>query len=192
MDVKKVAILIHGKCGELFEEECLRQADALSAGEAYGFSLLHDTVPGEAEEAFDGDFDLLLYVDSSLSLSETAFSVLLENSAFVGDKAVVVGSVSGPDGAVVYGGRQKNGRIVEPDLVIPVPCRSFDAMLLLRPTAELGRSERRQFVVAPGVLASCAAPVQPQERRRSFLGGLFGGLASRRRKKEGLCPSSER
>lgn len=181
MSAKSVAILVHGKGGGLFDEECLRQADALSAEDAYSFSLMHDTVPEEAGKALGGGFDFLLYVDSSLSLGEAAFSVLLENSAFVGDKAVVVGSVAGPDGAVVCGGRQKNGRVVEPDPTIPVPCRSYDAMLVLKPKFEPGRrSERQQLVVAPGVLATCEAPVQPTVRRKPFLRGLFGGLRGQR------------
>ncbi|MGP1620927.1 MAG: glycosyltransferase family 2 protein [Candidatus Cryptobacteroides sp.] len=91
------------------------------------------------------NYDFYLWLDCELNLKENAFSVLLDNSAFVRHKAIIVGSVAGPkDGMGLdnispslfktkYGGRNRIFRLIEPDKVLPVVCEIFDGNLVLVP-----------------------------------------------------------
>ena len=93
-------------------------------------------------------------------------------------------TVCGPDKAPVFGGRNKRGKLLEPDPVIPVPCAFFDMDFALVPGYAFSCLENpsdmfreRQFdhgygaraakagvkrVVAPGVLATCSGKAEPR------------------------------
>ncbi|MCI1640151.1 MAG: glycosyltransferase [Bacteroidales bacterium] len=129
------------------------------------------------EEAAKEDFDFYLWLDYDLELSENAFSVLLYNSAFLKDRAIVAGSVTDGNGKLIYGGRTRYGKLIEPDPVIPTPCSIMDGNLVLIPKSVfsvLGSVDDRyqQYlwdydygiravksdvsrVIAPGILACC-------------------------------------
>ena len=138
----KVAIIISimegddGSAGCL--EECQRQVDAVASEGKYSFSIfLNDE--GEAgyaaswEKASEDGADIFLWIDHDLILSEGAVASLLENSEFLRHKAVITGTVGRPDKSLVFGGRTRRGRLLEPDPVIPVPCHLFDMAVALVP-----------------------------------------------------------
>ena len=138
----KVAIIItimegdDGSAGCL--EECQRQVDTVAAEGKYSFSIfLNDE--GESgytsawERASKDGADVFLWIDHDLRLNEGVITGMLENSAFLRHKAVIVGAVSRPDKTLVFGGRTRRGRLVEPDPVIPVPCQLFDMALAFVP-----------------------------------------------------------
>ena len=138
----KVAIIISimegddGSAGCL--EECQRQVDAVASEGKYSFSIfLNDE--GEAgyaaswEKASGDGADIFLWIDHDLILSEGAVASLLENSEFLRHKAVITGTVGRPDKSLVFGGRTRRGRLLEPDPVIPVPCHLFDMAVALVP-----------------------------------------------------------
>ena len=101
---------------------------------------------------------------------------LLENSEFLRHKAVITGTVAHPDKSLLFGGRTRRGRLIEPDPIIPVPCHLFDLSIALVPEYAFSHIEnpsdffRRGLLnygygaklagagvarmVAPGVLAS--------------------------------------
>lgn len=128
-------------------------------------------------EAAKEDFDYYIWLDYDLELCETAFSVLLDNSAFLRDKAIVVGSVADSKGKLIYGGRTRYGKLIEPDPVIPVACSIMNGNLVLIPKSvfyALGLMDERYLqylwdfdygiravkanitrVIAPGILATC-------------------------------------
>ena len=121
-------------------EECQRQVDAVASEGKYSFSIyINDSgEPGRQvvwEKASGESPDFYLWIDHDLRLSENALSCMLENSEFLRHRAVVIGSVSGPGKDLVFGGRTKRGRLVEPDPVIPVPCDQFDLDLVLVPAS---------------------------------------------------------
>lgn len=89
--------------------------------------------------AAEKDYDSYLWLDDKLTLGENAVYSLLDNSGFLGHKAIVVGSVLAPDGSLYRGGRSRGGRLVDPDPVIPKPCYIFDGRLVLVPRAVFER-----------------------------------------------------
>lgn len=183
--MSKVAILItihegdDGSSGCL--EECQKQIDAVASEGKYSFSIfLNDA--GEngcqavCESASKEGADLYLWIDHDLRLEEGMIASLLENSEFLRHKAVLVGSVSRQDKSLLFGGRTRRGRLIEPDPVIPIPCALFDLSIALVPQYAfahleaptdffsrkllyigLGKKLARSGVarmVAPGVLAT--------------------------------------
>ncbi|MBR5661512.1 MAG: hypothetical protein IKW99_08175 [Bacteroidales bacterium] len=183
--MSKVAILVtihdgdDGSAGCL--EECQRQVDAVASEGKYIFSIfLNDA--GEkgyqavCEKASKEGADFFLWLDHDLVLNEGMLSCLLENSEFLRHKAVITGTVSRPDKSLLFGGRTRRGRLIEPDPTIPVPCHLFDLSIALVPVFALSHLEsvsdlfRRGLLnygygmrladagvarmVAPGVLAS--------------------------------------
>lgn len=138
----KVAIIITIKEGDDGStgclEECQRQVDAIAAEGKYSFSIfLNDEGEGGFavawEKADKGGADFFLWIDHDLNLSEGAIACLLENSEFLRHKAVITGTVTRPDKSLVFGGRTRRGRLLEPDPVIPVPCHLFDMSITLVP-----------------------------------------------------------
>ncbi len=79
------------------------------------------------------DYDFYLWLDSGIRLREGTFYSLLENSGFLRHEAIVCGTVEAADGRLLFGGRARSGRIINPDSTIPVPCRTFDGALVLVP-----------------------------------------------------------
>lgn len=183
--MSEVAILVtihegnDGSAGCL--EECQRQVDAVASEGKYTFSFfLNDA--GEkgyqavCEKASKEGADFFLWLDHDLVLREGMLSCLLENSEFLRHKAVITGTVSRPDSSLLFGGRTKRGRLIEPDPIIPVPCHVVDLSIALVPEYAFSQLEnpsdffRRGLLnygygnrladagvarmVAPGVLAS--------------------------------------
>lgn len=129
------------------------------------------------KEAAKDSPDFYLWVNDDTILLEGAFEILLDDSQFFRNKAIVVGTAANSSGELSYGGRTKNNRIVEPDTKIPVPCYTFNGNLVLVPKYVydiLGPLDHRYShsfgdydygvrafrakiarVVSPGVLARC-------------------------------------
>ncbi len=147
----KVAILITTKreCGQLSLdclEEYHRQTDPLEADEKCSFSIfVNDKGPDGWqkvwEDASSEGFDFYIWMDYGLRLKKDAFSVFMENSGFLRHKAVIAGTVADPDGNILYGGRTKYGRLIEPDATIPVPCHLYDMNLVMIPEYAFSRME---------------------------------------------------
>lgn len=128
-----------------------------------------------AAAADSPDFYLWLN-DDTMPLSG-AFRTMLEISAALRDKAIVVGTCKGKDGGLTYGGRTRSGRLIAPDRTIPVGCDIFNGNLVLVPEyvySKIGtldpfythgfgdydygvRAEKAGIVsvVSPGILAVC-------------------------------------
>ena len=142
LQMPKVAIIItimegdDGSAGCL--EECQRQVDVVASEGKYSFSIfLNDAgergYPTVWEKASRDGADFFLWIDHDLRLDEGMIACMLENSTFLRHKAVITGTVSRPDKSLVFGGRSRRGRLIEPDPVIPVPCQLFDMSLALVP-----------------------------------------------------------
>lgn len=170
-------------------EEVQRQIDSIEAEGKYHFSIFLNS-DGRAgfqkvwEKASAEGFDFYLWIDYDLVPREDAIGVLLENSEFLRHKSIITATVCGPDKAPVFGGRNKRGKLLEPDPVIPVPCAFFDMDFALVPGYAFSCLENpsdmfreRQFdhgygaraakagvkrVVAPGVLATCSGKAEPR------------------------------
>lgn len=121
--------------------------------------------------------DFYLWLNDDTMMRPGALAVLLENSASLGHRAIVVGTAEGSDGRISYGGRYRSGRLVTPDRIIPVACDLFNGNLVLVPdyvyrrlgtldpfyTHSFGdfdygvRALKKDItaVVAPGILADC-------------------------------------
>ena len=119
-------------------EECQRQVEAVGLSGEYSFTtFLNDK--GCAgyqkvwEEVSGRGFDFYLWMDSDLLLEEGALASFFENSMFLRHKAVIAGTVSDLSGTLLFGGRSRHGRILEPDSVIPVPRHLYDMALTLVP-----------------------------------------------------------
>ena len=140
--MSKVAILItvipenDGTTGCL--EECQKQMDAVASEGRYDFSIFLNSDGPEGyqavlEKAASEGNDLFLWMDQDLMLSEGALASILENSEFLRHKAVIAGTVARNDKTLLFGGRTRRGRLIDPDPVIPVPCQLFDLSLALVP-----------------------------------------------------------
>lgn len=150
--------------------EAEAQMDELRATGQYDFSL---------REEGSGDFDFFLYMPEDVTPSFV--SRLMETSAMLRHKAIVVASVADSTGKIIFGGLEKGGKVIIPDPAIPLPCYSFDRMVLLIPKAVenliglpesdnrlsmsrysfRARKEEITKAVAPGIAAildSCQAP----------------------------------
>lgn len=78
--------------------------------------------------------DFYIWLDPEIDLAKGALACLMRNSELLGHKALIVGTVSDVDGtSCVCGGRNREGRIIVPDPVLPVPCMTFDGKLVLIP-----------------------------------------------------------
>lgn len=129
-------------------------------------------------EAAKDDPDFYLWLNDDTILHEGALSSLMENSEYLGHKAIVVGTCSTLGGELTYGGRTKTHKIITPDDTIPVPCYTFNGNIVLVPKSVymvLGSLDPRYHhsfgdydygvravkagivrVVAPGILGTCS------------------------------------
>ena len=146
----KVALLITIlDCDVSYDDcllECQKQVEALQAEGRYSFSLYlnNEGVEGYQsvwKKASEEEADLYFWIDHDVLLSEGALASFLENSEFLRHKAVIAGTVSRPDRSLLFGGRSRRGRLVEPDPVIPVPCHLYDMALVLVPAYAFSRLE---------------------------------------------------
>lgn len=198
--MRKVAVIITISAGSSTSsgclEECSRQIDAIEAEGSCTFSIfLNNEGPagfsGVWEKASSGGFDFYIWLDYDLSLKEGALSVFFENSGFLRHKAIIAGTVAGPDGSLVSGGRSRHGRLLEPDQTIPVPCHLYDMDMLFVPEYAVEHLEtpadifKQSFfdygsgskvakrgvarVIAPGVLARVdRAPEVPEWKNSEY------------------------
>ncbi|MBP5218795.1 MAG: hypothetical protein J6Z47_07610 [Bacteroidales bacterium] len=161
-------------------EECQKQMEAIAARGKHSFSMFINN-EGEAgcpavwEKALEGKFDFYIWMDYGLRLTEGALEAFFENSGFLRNRAVIAGTVAGDDKSLLFGGRNKRGRLIEPDPTIPVPCYLYDLSLTMVPGSVVSSLDNpsdiihRRFldygcgakvakagiarVIAPGVLA---------------------------------------
>ena len=78
--------------------------------------------------------DFYLMIDPHINLCDQALHTLLNNSKFLKDKAIIVGTIADAQGSSnLFGGMGKHGRLIEPDSILPVPCSLFDGLLVLIP-----------------------------------------------------------
>lgn len=186
-------------------EECQRQIDAIQAEERYVFSIFMNTTRESGRRGIwlqtsKEGYDFHLWIDNDLRPAGNMLSVFLENSEFLRHKAIIAGTVSGPDKTLLSGGRSRRGKILEPDPIIPVPCHLFDADLVLVPAAAYSKLENpdqlfhRTFidygcgakvvqagvprVIAPGILAETSRKPEtpPWKNPGSLLPVRIGSL----------------
>ena len=181
--MKTVAILIYAEALESTVTECRRQIDLIPADE-YTFELFVNPDLDEAWRAA-GERDFYIWLHGLVTPVEGAIYSLLDNSSFLGDRALLVGTVQDGEGRIVSGGFSRSRRLMQPDPVIPVACRMFDGLFALVPQAVykrigvLGGRYRGQLagfdycmrarragypsVIAPGI--ACTCPVRPDPDR---------------------------
>ena len=181
--MKTVALLIYAEALESTVAECRRQIDLIPADE-YTFEMFVNPDLDEAWRAA-GDKDFYIWLHGLVMLTEGALYSMLDNSSFLGDRALLVGTVQDGEGHIVSGGFSRNRRLMQPDPVIPVACKMFDGLFALVPQAVyrrigvLGGRYRGQLagfdyairarragypsVIAPGI--ACTCPVRPDPDR---------------------------
>jgi hypothetical protein len=181
--MKTVALLIYAETLESVVAECRRQIDLIPTDE-YTFELFVNPDLDEAWRAA-GDKDFYIWLHGLVMPVEGALYCLLDNSSFLGDRALLVGTVQDAEGHIVSGGFSRNRRLMQPDPVIPVACRMFDGLFALVPQAVyrhigvLGGRYRGQLagfdycmrarkagypsVIAPGI--TCTCPERPDPDR---------------------------
>ena len=181
--MKTVAILVYAEATEALLAECRRQIDLIPSDE-YACELF---VHPDLDEAWRtaGDRDFYIWLHGLVMPVDGALYSLLDNSSFLGDRALLVGTVQDGESRIVSGGFGRNRRIMQPDPVIPVACRMFDGLFALIPQVVyrriglLGGRYRGQLagfdyamrarkagfpsVIAPGI--TCTCPVRPDPDR---------------------------
>ena len=181
--MKTVAILIYAEALESVVAECRRQIDLVPADE-YAFEIF---VNPDLDQAWRdaGQRDFYIWLHGLVTPVEGALYSLLDNSSFLGDRALLVGTVQDGEGHIVSGGFSRNRRLMQPDPVIPVACKMFDGLFALVPQVVyrrigvLGGRYRGQLagfdyamrarkagypsVIAPGI--ACTCPVRPDPDR---------------------------
>ncbi len=181
--MKTVALLIYAEATEAVVAECRRQIDLIPADE-YTFEVFVHPDLDEAWRAA-GERDFYIWLHGMVMPVDGALYSLLDNSSFLGDRALLVGTVQDGEGRIVSGGFSRNRRLMQPDPVIPVACRVFDGLFALVPQVVyrrlgvLGGRYRGQLagfdycmrarkagypsVIAPGI--TCTCPVRPDPDR---------------------------
>ena len=118
-------------------EGCRHQIDSIEAEGKYSFDMVLNTDGKTSFETVMADAqsfpDFCLWIGEPVSLNEGAIASMLENSEFLRHRAIIAGTVCDNEKRMLYGGRSKYGKLVEPDPIIPVPCHLYDAVLLLIP-----------------------------------------------------------
>ena len=181
--MKTVALLVYAETEDAVLEECRRQIGLIPADE-YSFEMFVNPDLDEAWRAA-GERDFYIWLHGLVTPVEGAIYSLLDNSSFLGDRALLVGTVQDGEGHIVSGGFSRNRRLLQPDPVIPVACKMFDGLFALVPQVVykrigvLGGRYRGQLagfdyamrarkagypsVVAPGI--TCTCPVRPNPDR---------------------------
>ena len=181
--MKTVAILVYAESTEAVVAECRRQIDLIPS-EEYTFEIFVNPDLDEAWRAA-GERDFYIWLHGLVTPVEGAIYSLLDNSSFLGDRALLVGTVQDAEGNIVSGGFSRNRRLLQPDPVIPVACKMFDGLFALIPQVVykrigvLGGRYRGQLagfdyamrarkvgypsVIAPGI--TCTCPVRPDPDR---------------------------
>ena len=181
--MKTVALLVYAEAAEPVIAECRRQI-ALVPADEYAFELFVNPDLDEDWRAA-GERDFYIWLHGLVMPVEGAIYSLLDNSSFLGDRALLVGTVQDGEGKIVSGGFGRGRRLLQPDPVIPVACRMFDGLFALVPAVVyrkiglLGGRYRGQLagfdyamrarkagypsVIAPGI--ACTCPVRPDPDR---------------------------
>ena len=181
--MKTVALLVYAETEDTVLEECRRQIGLIPADE-YSFEVFVNPDLDEAWRAA-GERDFYIWLHGLVTPVDGALYSLLDNSSFLGDRALLVGTVQDGEGHIVSGGFGRNRRLMQPDPVIPVACKMFDGLFALVPQAVyrrigvLGGRYRGQLagfdyamrarkagypsVIAPGI--ACTCPVRPNPDR---------------------------
>ena len=181
--MKTVALLVYAETEDAVLEECRRQIGLIPADE-YSFEVFVNPDLDEAWRAA-GERDFYIWLHGLVTPVDGALYSLLDNSSFLGDRALLVGTVQDGEGHIVSGGFGRNRRLMQPDPVIPVACKMFDGLFALVPQAVyrrigvLGGRYRGQLagfdyamrarkagypsVIAPGI--ACTCPVRPNPDR---------------------------
>lgn len=182
--MKTVALLVYAESSEALLAECQRQIDLIPADEGYSFEIfVHPDLDQAWREA--GQRDYYIWLHGGVTPVEGALYSLLDNSSFLGDRALLAGTVQDAEGRIVSGGFGRNRRLIQPDPVIPVACRMFDGLFALVPDvvfrhlgllggryrgqlagfdyAMRGRKAGYPSVVAPGI--TCTCPRRPDPDR---------------------------
>ena len=181
--MKTVALLIYAETDDAVVAECHRQIDLIPT-EEYTFEIF---VNPDLDEAWRsaGERDFYIWLHGLVTPVDGAIYSLLDNSSFLGDRALLVGTVQDGEGHIVSGGFSRNRRLMQPDPVIPVACKMFDGLFALVPQVVyrrigvLGGRYRGQLagfdyairarrtgypsVIAPGI--ACTCPVRPNPDR---------------------------
>lgn len=82
-----------------------------------------------------GHWDFYLWLDYDLELRENALSELFDTSSMLRHRAILAGTATDAEGNLLAGGRSADGRLLQPDGMIPLPCHTFDGVLVLVPAA---------------------------------------------------------
>jgi len=136
-------------------EECQKQMDAISAEGRYSFSTYmnpegKEGFPKVYSQAAEDKPDFYLWMSGDLELVEGAFASFLENSEFLRHKAIIAGSVCNHGRSLLFGGRSRRGKLIEPDPIIPVPCHLYDMDLLLVPESAMEMLESPSDIFRQG------------------------------------------
>lgn len=181
--MKTVAILVYAETLEETLAECRRQIAQIPS-EEYEFELFVNPDLDAAWRAA-GERDFYIWLHGLVTPVEGAIYSLLDNSSFLGDRALLVGTVQDAKGNIVSGGFGRNRRLMQPDPVIPVACKMFDGLFALVPQvvykrigvlggryhgqlagfdyAMRARKAGYPSVIAPGI--TCTCPVRPNPDR---------------------------
>ena len=179
--MKTVALLVYAESTERLLAECRRQMDLIPKEEFEVEMYVNPDLDAAWKEA--GKKDFYIWIHGEIMPSEGAVYELLDNSSFLGDRALLVGTVVDAEGKIVSGGFGRNKRLLQPDPVIPIACRMFDGLFALIPWAvyeKIGvlggryrgqlagfdyclRARKQGFpsVVAPGITCTCAVRPDP-------------------------------
>lgn len=143
------------------------------------------------ETAAKDNFDFYIWLNDDTLMKEGALACLMETSAFLRHKAIVVGSAENAAGELSYGGRTRSGKLIVPDTTLPVSCYTFNGNLVLIPAhvykilGNLDVHYHHSFgdydygvrackagivrVVAPGILCLCDRnPGIPKWKNRAY------------------------
>ncbi len=181
--MKTVALIVYAETKEEVLAECRRQMDLISP-EEYEFEMFVNPDLDAAWRAA-GERDFYIWLHGLVTPVDGALYRLLDNSSFLADRALLVGTVQDGEGRIVSGGFGRNRRLLQPDPVIPVACRMFDGLFALVPRVVydrigvLGGRYRGQLagfdyamrarkagypsVIAPGICCTC--PERPNPDR---------------------------
>lgn len=85
------------------------------------------------EEAAKQDYDFYIWANVNTVLKDGAIAAMIENSQYLGNKAIIVGTAVDEDGRLSAGGRTKANKIVVPEPIIPVPCFTINGNFVLVP-----------------------------------------------------------
>ena len=181
--MKTVALLVYAENTEEQLAECRWQIGLIPSDE-YDFEMfVNPDLDAAWREA--GERDFYIWLHGLVTPVEGAIYSILDNSSFLGDRALLVGTVQDGEGHIVSGGFGRNKRLLQPDPVIPVACKMFDGLFALIPQVVykrigvLGGRYRGQLagfdyamrarkagypsVIAPGICCTC--PVRPNPDR---------------------------